>query len=277
MEKKCSKCKVLKSVENFGKLTNSIDGFRCDCNECRKEYRAKMSSHIKEKNNNYYKNNKNILLEKNKEYREQNKEIINQQRKEYRNREEVKNHIKMKQKEYLPIRKERIKERRKTDLNFKLSEILRSKVHKILKNHKTSYSKYLGCDLDWLKLWLEFRFDNNMNWKNFGSNWHIDHILPISKFNLKNENELKICFHWTNLQPLPALENQQKSNSIQLHYYFNNIVNINRFNSKHKQFLGYQVVNESLQWLRVELRYGKNPTYEDDSNSSEIGNPQPSL
>lgn len=277
MEKKCSKCKVLKSVENFGKLTNSIDGLRYDCNDCRKEYRAKSSSHIKEKNNNYYKNNKNILLEKNKEYREQNKEIINQQRKEYRNREEIKNHIKMKQKEYLPIRKERIKERRKTDLNFKLSEILRSKVHKILKNHKTSYSKYLGCDLDWLKLWLEFRFDNNMNWKNFGSNWHIDHILPISKFNLKNENELKICFHWTNLQPLPALENQQKSNSIQLHYYFNNIVNINRFNSKHKQFLGYQVVNESLQWLRVELRYGKNPTYEDDSNSSEIGNPQPSL
>ena len=44
------------------------------------------------------------------------------------------------------------------------------------------------------------------------------------------------------------------------------------------QFLGYQAVNESLQWLRVALRYGKNPPYEDTRTSvSEIGNPQPSL
>jgi transcriptional regulator NrdR family protein len=33
---------------------------------------------------------------------------------------------------------------------------------------------------------------------------------------------------------------------------------INRFNSKYNQFLGYQTVNESLQRLRLELRYGKN-------------------
>ena len=40
--------------------------------------------------------------------------------------------------------------------------------------------------------------------------------------------------------------------------------------------LGYQIARESLQWLRLELRYGKNPT-DKDAIASEIGNPQPSL
>lgn len=38
---------------------------------------------------------------------------------------------------------------------------------------------------------------------------------------------------------------------------------------------GYQLVVETQQGLRVELRYGKNPSYE-DVQTSEIGNPQPS-
>jgi hypothetical protein len=87
---------------------------------------------------------------------------------------------------------------------------------------------------------------------------------------------MRICFHWTNLQPLTSFENRQKSDKLLLHYYFNNIVNIYRFNKKHAQHMGYETVNESLQWLRLELRYRKNAPY-DDVNTSEIDNPQPSL
>lgn len=280
MEKVCTKCNVSKNIDSFGKLNSTKDNLRYECNDCRKEYRMLVSAHIKEKNKSYYEKNKDKLLEKNKEYRNNNKQSINLQRNEYRNREEVKKHIKLKQKEYLPIRKEKIKQRRKTDINFKLSEILRSKIHKMLHNRKTTYSKYVGCDLEWLKKWLEYRFDKNMTWENFGSYWQIDHILPIHSFNFENEHEIRICFHWTNLQPLNSTENRKKSDTIHQHYFFNNIVNVNRFNSRYKQFLGYQVVNESLQWLRLKLRYGKNPTYDDDKDnilSSEIDNPQPSL
>jgi len=49
-----------------------------------------------------------------------------------------------------------------------------------------------------------------------------------------------------------------------------------RFNKKHAQNMGYETLNESLQWLRLELRYRKNAPY-DDVNTSEIDNPQPSL
>ena len=36
---------------------------------------------------------------------------------------------------------------------------------------------------------------------------------------------------------------------LQLHHYFNNIINVNRFNSVYKEFLGYEAINESLLWL----------------------------
>ena len=61
-------------------------------------------------------------------------------------------------------------------------------------------------------------------------------------------------------------------------YYFNNIVNVIRFNSKFDQFLGYQAVNESLQWLKKkDFRYGKNAPGDNVlKNTFEMDNPQPS-
>jgi len=277
MEKKCCKCKLSLEITNFGKLKSSPDGLRYDCNICRKKYREQNKKQIQEKQKSYYKTNKDILLEKNKQYRLDNNEKINSQRKEYRNREEIKEHIKQKNKEYLPIKKEKIKEKRKNNLNFQVSEIIRSKVHKMLKGINTSYQELIGCDIEHLKRWIEYRFDEQMTWDNLGKYWHIDHILPINKFNFTNKNEQQICFHWTNLQPLNAKENIQKTDKLLLHHYFNNIVNVNRFNSKYNKYLGYQTLNESLKWLRCELRYGKNSPYDKETLVPfEIDNPQPS-
>jgi hypothetical protein len=247
----CYKCKLELELTNFGNLKSSKDGYRYDCKQCRKIYRENNKDIIKIKQHEYYCNNKEELLNKNKEYRINNFTIINNQRKEYRNRPEIKEHIKEKYKKYLPIRKEKIKNLRKTNLNFRISEILRSKVHKMIKSKRTSYQNIIGCDIETLKKWIEFRFDENMNWNNLGTYWQIDHILPINSFNFVNENEQNICFHWTNLQPLKSDINRMKSDKLELHYYFNNIVNVVRFNSKYKNFLGYQTLNESLKWLRI--------------------------
>jgi len=277
MEKQCCKCKEIKNVNEFGKLKSSKNGFRYDCKSCRKKYREDAKDIIKNKQKEYYVNNKQKLLESSKQYQIENIDRINNHRKEYRNRPEVKDHIKKKNKEYLPIKKEKIKLKRKTNTNFQLSEILRSKIHKMLKNQPTSYTNIIGCDIEFLKKWIEFRFDSNMNWNNLGSYWHIDHILPINKFDLNNSDNIKICFHWTNLQPLQSFENISKSDKIIPYYYFNNIVNIHRFNQKYTKFMGYQTVNESLQWLRIELRYGKNATHRDAAKVvSKTDNPQPS-
>jgi hypothetical protein len=276
MSKVCCKCKELQPIDLFGKLKSSPNGLRYDCKDCRKKYRESNSVAIREKLNEYYYANKDELLAKNKEYRLAHKDSISEQRKEYRNREEVKAHKKQKQKEYLPIRKQRIAERRKTDLDFQIKEVLRSKIHKFLKAQPTSYVNLIRCDLEFFKKWIEFRFDDNMTWKNFGKVWQIDHIIPINSFDMSNPNDIQICFHWTNLQPLGSYENRQKSDKIIPHYYFNNIVNVFRFCKT--DYSGCQVLNESLKWLRCKLRYGENPPYDVASeNATEIDNQQPSL
>jgi len=275
-EKVCCKCKKCQTINEFGKLKNSPDGFRYDCKSCRKQYRENNIEMIRKKQHDYYEKEKDKLNKNNKAYRDSHKDTICNQRKAYRARPEIKEHIRLKNKEYLPIRKETIKERRKNDINFRLAEILRSKIHKMIKGFETSYMSFIGCDVEFLKRWLEFRFDNNMTWNNIGTYWQIDHILPISAFDFNKDVDKQICFHWTNLQPLPSDENKQKTNKLLLHYYFNNIVNIVRFNTKYNRFLGYQAVNESLRWLRIELRYGKNPPY-NKAYAFEMDNPQPSL
>ena len=276
--KKCYICKVEQEINNFGSLKSAPDGHRYDCKDCRKIYREQNKENIKKKQAEYYANNKESLLLHSKEYRINNIEAIQSQKKLYRNREDIKEHVRIKNQEYLPIKKEKIKERRKTDLSFRLSEILRSKIHKMVKGKETSYKDLIGCNSKWFNNWIEYRFDDKMNWDNLGTYWQIDHILPITQFNHNNIEESKVCFHWTNFQPLHKTENRQKSNKILLHYYYNNLVSVIRFNNKHKEFLGYQALNESLMWLRKKLRYGKNATYDKEIKKSlEIDNPQPSI
>jgi hypothetical protein len=53
-----------------------------------------------------------------------------------------------------------------------------------------------------------------MSWSNHGTIWEIDHIKPVSSFDLTDEDQQKQCFHYTNLQPLTKKENRTKSNKL---------------------------------------------------------------
>lgn len=72
--------------------------------------------------------------------------------------------------------------------------------------------------------YLESKFLPNMSWANYGKNgWHIDHIIPCSKFDLLSPNEQLKCFHYTNLQPLWAT-----TEIAEKHGNFNSIGNKNK-------------------------------------------------
>ena len=69
----------------------------------------------------------------------------------------------------------------------------------------------LGCSVNYLKLHLEKQFVLEMTWDNYGK-WHIDHIIPISLFNLQDRNDFLKANHYTNLQPMWAKDNITKGN-----------------------------------------------------------------
>ena len=66
-----------------------------------------------------------------------------------------------------------------------------------------------GCSKEELYTFLEAEFSEGMTWENYGK-WHVDHIRPCASFNLEDVEEQKKCFHWTNLQPLWAVDNIRK-------------------------------------------------------------------
>lgn len=104
-----------------------------------------------------------------------------------------------------------------TNIQYKLSMILRTRMNQAIKSQYKSGSaiRDLGCSILELKVHLEKQFTDNMSWDNWGINgWHIDHIIPLSQFDLTNHEQfLKAC-HYTNLQPLWATDNLKKSSKL---------------------------------------------------------------
>lgn len=68
----------------------------------------------------------------------------------------------------------------------------------------------VGCSVAFLRTHLESQFKVGMSWDNYGE-WHVDHIRPCASFNLSDPIQQRICFHYSNLQPLWEQENHIKS------------------------------------------------------------------
>ncbi len=92
---------------------------------------------------------------------------------------------------------------------------LSTRAWKVLNKDKikrtSTHMELIGCSREQLKEHLEKQFVEGMSFDNYGK-WEIDHIKPISLFDLENNEEMLICFNHTNLQPLWKLDNIKKSN-----------------------------------------------------------------
>jgi hypothetical protein len=122
-------------------------------------------------------------------------------------------------KEYRKINKIKINNyiniKLRNDVHFQLSHALRHRLYLAIRgNYKAgSAVRDLGCSIPELKLYLESKFKPGMIWDKWNqTGWHIDHIKPLSKFNLQNREEFLKAVHYTNLQPLWAEENWEKKN-----------------------------------------------------------------
>jgi len=170
---------------------------------------------------NYIKN-KERILKKSREYYQKNKKIINKRKRKYqklycsRNKEKILKWAKKARMKRRDKFNKYIRDRLKTDINFKLRKTIRARIRLALKNDKkrSKTLKLLGVNnIITAKKHLEKLFKPRMTWKNHGK-WHIDHIIPCSSFDLTKASEQRECFHYTNLQPLWASENLAKGSKI---------------------------------------------------------------
>ncbi len=99
-----------------------------------------------------------------------------------------------------------------SDIQVRLRMNLRTRLGQaIRKNRAGSAVRDLGCSIAELRLYLESKFTIGMSWDNYGF-WHIDHIQPLSSFDLTNREQFLTACNYRNLQPLWAVDNLKKSN-----------------------------------------------------------------
>jgi hypothetical protein len=187
----CTKCGIQKDISEYYVRSNGKS--HRSCKECMIT-KQKLIYPIK----------RDGILKYQENYRNEHKEQINNYQENYRAKNKDKARIYQ-------------NNRTKIDPCFRLARILRGRTRMAIKNGQKAGSavKDLGCSVEELKTYLENRFMPGMSWDNWGLfGWHIDHIIPLSSFDLTDRTQfLKAC-HYTNLQPLWATDNMKKGDNI---------------------------------------------------------------
>ena len=183
----CTTCqqKFPATSEYFHKCKNGKLGYSSKCKVCtlQKIDRAKRSKYHKA----YYQKNRIEIIEKQLVYIKNNRNKIN-------SRHNKKYH---------------------SDITYKIKHNLKRRMNNAIKGcfKDRSVIKLLGSDLETVKNHLESKFTEGMSWDNYGK-WHIDHIIPCASFDLSDIEQQKVCFHYSNLQPLWAEDNLRKGDKV---------------------------------------------------------------
>lgn len=211
MKKECACCHQEKDLGEFYTDRSRRDGATSWCKQCTHERdltRDKETGRARALN--YYHNHRDEQRAKRntdekrawcRAYYDKNKEKILNQRRErgaYRSGYATK--------------------RRSVDVTYRIHTIVGNAIRYILngKRKSSSWTKLLGYDAVALKIHIEKQFIGDMSWGNYGTLWHIDHIIPVSAFNITSEGDLdlKRCWALSNLRPLYAIENLKKGDSL---------------------------------------------------------------
>jgi hypothetical protein len=126
---------------------------------------------------------------------------------------------------------------------------IRSRIFIALRKKKEAGTiEYLGCNLTEYLQWMLY---NNVDYtlENRSKEWHIDHVIPLSKFNLEDKNEQLIAFNWRNTMPLSAKENLSKNNKILLPQIEQHYHKLLEYNKKHNLDLPQEFIDLFAKYL----------------------------
>jgi protein-arginine kinase activator protein McsA len=178
--KECYDCRRRLPTSEFSTVSRNKDGLSHICKGCQsKRYQKNYKKKIARRNKKWYGKNKQRVLDRNREY--------------YR--------------------------KRSKDPKYRAVKNLRSRMRAAIIDGRYSKSvmELLGGDREVVLKHIESQFKKGMSWDNYGVHgWHIDHIRPCNSFDLSDPQQLKECFHYTNLQPLWAKDNIRKGDKLRV-------------------------------------------------------------
>ena len=111
------------------------------------------------------------------------------------------------------VRQYRIK--RRQDYGIRLKQNARNRFWKVMQHVKKetitdSFNSFIGCSSVFLQSHIEKQFTDNMSWQNYKTFWEVDHKIPLKYFDLKDPEQAKSAFHFSNLQPATCVYNRSK-------------------------------------------------------------------
>lgn len=204
--KACPRCGTDKHKSEFANDKNRIDGLRVYCRVCsssaNKKYRQENPDAASASTKNWAIKNPEKVRAKSKKWALENRErkIANAKSWREMNRQYLR--------EYWSQRRCQPEHRIAHSMSVRLYSLITDK-----KNTRTE--DLIGYKKEELLLHLERQFLDGMSWENYGQ-WHVDHIVPVSAFNIRSKNdieEIRACWALSNLRPLWASDNIRKSNN----------------------------------------------------------------
>lgn len=178
--KKCTKCGIEKPETSFGKHTNIKT--RPDCKSC-----------VKARNAQKYLEKRQEILAKTKAWQVANQDKVKFNRKAWYQANKAR------------LTAKNIANRRKHRHTNKAKLVLA--LEKSLRRASAYRAKQmLGCSIEELEAFLLAAHPGAA----LGREFSVDHIIPLSAWDMTCEDEMKASVHWTNLQLLPLSDNSKK-------------------------------------------------------------------
>lgn len=99
-----------------------------------------------------------------------------------------------------------VREKRKWQINLRR--------YVLEQNPCIEYAPYFGLDSNNMRSWFQYQFSDEQNWDNFGQAWQFDHLVPVAYFDYHNENDMKLCWNFTNLRVESILLNKNRGHRL---------------------------------------------------------------